>query len=175
MLLEIRSGNLTSLMRRKEDPKYWAALQTQEEAEFGQRIKVLYDRAGAILDRFPQVPPEKKGETMGDLLHAVSIPHRLTPAVSFVNGEAKVELRMRELVIWYEGHPKEDRFGVRIEVADDSLSIIDRTLFNIYPDQIITCRDWEYRGLTHQPERVQEIEMVEALVEQIELKLSSPR
>lgn len=172
MLSEIRSGNLASLMRYKEDPNYRAALQMQENETFRRRVEALYNKAGAVLDRFPQVSPEE-GSTVNDVLHAVKWPHRLTPAAPFINGETKIELRMRELITWYIGYSKEHRYGVRIEVADESLPITDRTLFIIYSDEIVT--GWDDKDLTYQPERLQKIDEIEALVEQIELKLPPPR
>ena len=171
MLSEIRSGNLTGLMRYKEDSNYRDDLRTQKSEEFQQRTEALYNKAGAILDRFPQIPPEE-GKTEVDILLAVAYPHRLTSAVPFANGEAQIELQMRELVEWRPGSNEIVRYGVRIEVADESLPITDRSLFTLYSDDIMT--GWDDLELTYHPERLQTIEVIESLVEQINLKLPPP-
>jgi len=172
MISEIRSGNLTGLMRFTEDSSYRDGLQTQENKEFRKRIESLYKRSGKVVDRFPQVSPEE-GKTERDSYLAVKYPHRLTPAVPFANGEANIALRMRELVNWRPGSNEMVRYGVRIEVADESLPITDRSLFRIYSDEITTV--WNDIDLTDQVGRLQIIEVLEALVEQIDLKLANSR
>ncbi|OGM16012.1 hypothetical protein A2V97_04580 [Candidatus Woesebacteria bacterium RBG_16_42_24] len=182
MLAEIRNGDLTGLLQRRAESQSQAAREKDFRQQVYERIKGVLSKAEKILNNFSVVPPERGGDP-----GRVSQPHRLSPPVSFTNENQVVQVRLRELVqghgyktrryLMDPDHAEEarSRYGVRVELVDDSLPQGDRILFDLHPHMIKTWDGRQLQWRKGEAPDLHEIEVVEMLVEQIGKKLPTPQ
>lgn len=130
-------ANITGILARKSADEKHKLEVKQENKRIGGLVRELHDVACNILDASPMVEGER-----ADDFDAVTVPHRLSAEIEFPSGDGVVKLRLREILALYGAGISMDprpRWGARIEVADDTKSPKERTLYSLYGNMI---EDW---------------------------------
>jgi hypothetical protein len=150
---EYEDEDISKVLKRKSNFEKQQQIDKEHADDIKKRIEALYDAAGKILDISPVMPADASQ-------FEVPHPHRISPAVNFTNQDEIVALRLCELVS-SRNRPNE-RYGVRIELADDSLSFQKRLLFSIYPHMVVDLKDKQlhYENAHHSQLNIEEPEKI---------------
>jgi hypothetical protein len=165
---EIQRGEVTDLLNRKFDSEAAKEIGENHDRIVAEEMRHLYILAGSILHGYNIAPGE-----IGNDPARISHPHILTPGVPFTSNGEQVQIRLSEITRRVKERDRDiyQRYGVRIELADDAISSSKRRLFDISENAI---EDYKGDVLTPRNVKLSEIEEVRALIERIRHNLPVP-